>query len=144
MSQPYENENNAERERLLKMTANLTERDLRRPMPNGWSIATKLLHLAFWDRYCLGLLRAWKNTTPALSSLDVDAVNEAVKFLSQAVPPGEAVRLAREAAEAVDHEVSIIKPELRSAVETLGRTRLLNRSLHRRAHLDQIEDALKA
>jgi len=144
MSPPYENENDAERERLFKLTANLTETDLRRSIPNGWSVATKLLHLAFWDRYCLALLKSWKNTTPALSSLDVDAVNEAVKILSEAIPVSQSVPLAQQAAEAVDREVSRITPELRSAIEALGRTRLLNRSLHRRAHLDQIEKSLKA
>jgi len=144
MNEPYDKENTSERERLFKITASLREEDLRRPLPNGWSVATKLLHLAFWDRYCLALLKSWKSTTPSLSSLDVDAVNDAVRMLSGAIPLQTVPTLVREAAEAVDRHVAGISPELRSAIEALGRVRLLNRSIHRRAHLDQIEKALSA
>jgi hypothetical protein len=35
----------AERQRLFKITAKLTEEDLTWQLPNGWSVATKLSHL---------------------------------------------------------------------------------------------------
>jgi hypothetical protein len=74
----------------------------------------------------------------------VDAVNAAVRILSEAIPPSESVRLVREAAEAVDHYVTGVSPELRSGIEAIGRVRLLNRSIHRRTHVDQIEKALNS
>jgi hypothetical protein len=35
--------------RLSMITARQTAEDLLPPLPNGWTIATKLAHLAFWD-----------------------------------------------------------------------------------------------
>jgi len=143
MSNDYTQENARERARLFSLTAALRENDLNRPLPNGWSVATKLLHLAFWDHYCLALLKRWKNTTPSISSLDVDAVNEAVRVLSLAVPPAAVIPLVRAAAEEVDREVEVVAPELRDAIVAAGRERLLRRSVHRHAHLAQVEKALR-
>ena len=138
----YINENTKERERLSRLTAGLKDTDLARPVGEVWTVATKLLHLAFWDRYCLELLKRWKTTMPSISTLDVDAVNESVKVLSAAIPHGAIGKLVRDAAEAVDREVECATPEFRSAVMAAGRERILKRFIHRRAHLDQIETAL--
>jgi hypothetical protein len=143
MSDDYTHENAAERERLFRLTAGLSEADLAQPLPKGWSVATKLLHLAFWDQYCLALLARWKSTVPSTSSMDVDAVNEAVRVLSTAVPASAVIPLVRTAAEAVDREVEGITPGLREAIEKAGRERVIRRFLHRRAHLDQIEMVLR-
>jgi len=142
MDADYIKENAKERERLFKLTAGLKDTDLARPVGEIWTVATKLSHLAFWDRYCFELLKRWKTTMPSISTLDVDAVNESVKVLSAAIPHGAIGKLVREAAEAVDREVECATPELRSAVMAAGRERILKRFIHRRAHLDQIETAL--
>ena len=55
MNETYVIENTVERDRLMALTARLTEEELRRQLPNGWSVATKLAHLAFWDLYWLAL-----------------------------------------------------------------------------------------
>ncbi len=143
MSDNYIQENASERARLFRLTNGLTEDDLARPLPNGWSVATKLLHLAFWDHYCAALLKRWRNEIPSASTLDVDAINEAVRLLSLAVPRSAVVALVCAAAEAADHEAETLPPQLRAAIEAAGRGRVLRRSLHRRAHLDQIEAVLK-
>jgi hypothetical protein len=143
MSDDYTQENTTERERLFRLTAELSEADLALPLAKGWSVATKLLHLAFWDQYCLALLNQWKHTAPSTSTMDVDAVNEAVRVLSTAVPAGAIIQLVRTAAEAVDREAARITPELRETIEKAGRGRVVRRFIHRRAHLDQIETALK-
>jgi hypothetical protein len=142
MDDDYIKENAKERERLFKLTAGLKDPDLARPVGTAWTVATKLLHLAFWDRYALELLKRWKTTMPSTSTLDVDAVNESVKALSAAIPYSAVGKLVRDAAEMVDREVEDATLELRSAVIAAGRDRILKRFLHRRAHLDQIEAAL--
>ena len=144
MSDDYIQENAKERARLFKLTATLTENDLMRPIPNGWSVATKLLHLAFWDRYCAALLKRWRSDVPSISTLDVDAVNESVRAMSLAIPAGAVVQLVRGAAEEADREAEQVAAELRAAIESAGRGRMLKRFIHRRVHLDQIEAALKA
>lgn len=143
MSDDYIQENARERARLFSLTASLTEKEMTRPIPSGWSVATKLLHLAFWDYYCTALLKRWRSDMPSISTLDVDAVNESVKAISLAVPASAVVQLVRGAAEAADREAEQVTPELRAAVEGAGRGRILRRFIHRRVHLDQIEAALK-
>src|SRR5215469_1465086 len=142
MDDDYIQENTKERNRLFTLIAGLTYPELQCPVGQEWTVATKLLHLAFWDRYCLELLKRWKNQTPSMSTLDVDSVNESVKSLSRAIPYHALATVVRDAAEAVDREVECATSELRSSILAAGRERLLKRFIHRRAHLDQIEKAL--
>jgi hypothetical protein len=143
MSEEYVEKNRTERERLEGLTANRAATEFARDMDHEWTVATKLLHLAFWDLYAAGLLRKWKRSGLTDSAYDTDALNEAVRVLSRAIRPEAAVALARAAAVEVDGEAADVAPELREAIERAGRSRSLERSLHRRAHLDQIEVALR-
>ena len=71
-----------------------------------------------------------------------DDINAAVRTLSDAIPPRAAADLAVAAAAAIDRHLETISPDLRESIASAGGERLLNRSLHRREHLDQIERAL--
>ncbi|TMQ17769.1 MAG: hypothetical protein E6K82_20865 [Candidatus Rokuibacteriota bacterium] len=42
--------NDAERTRLQALVKRLTDADLGRAMPAGWTVGAILAHLAFWDR----------------------------------------------------------------------------------------------
>jgi len=142
MSMPYARENEFQRQRLIDLTARLTAEDFSRPMPNGWTVATKLAHLAFWDLYYATLVEGWERTGFAASPANVDAINEAVRTLSRAIAAESVVHLVRTAAESIDRKVEMLTPELASAIETGGYSRILLRALHRRDHLDQIEKTL--
>jgi hypothetical protein len=67
MARAYATENTHERQRLRTLVARLSDEDLTRPLPNGWTVAITLAHLAFWDRQRLALLRRWERdgVTPA-------------------------------------------------------------------------------
>lgn len=138
----YLRENAAQRQRLGALVRRLSDEDLGRPLEGGWTVATLLAHLAFWDRRQLLLLQRWEREGVGPSPVDVDAVNEAVRALSAAIPPRAAAQLAVEAAEAVDRELEQLPPDLVAAIEAAGTVRALRRSMHRREHLDQIERAL--
>jgi hypothetical protein len=143
MSESHVEDNAVERRRLVQLTEGWTDAELARELGKGWSVATKLLHLAFWDQYAAALIRKWKRDGLTESPFDTDALNEAIRVLSRAVAPQAVVALARSAADEVDREVEEVAPELRAAIEKKGRSRALCRSVHRRAHLDQIESALR-
>jgi hypothetical protein len=142
MGHDYAADNTAERERLFALTSRWTDVDLSREMPNGWTVATKLAHLAFWDEYYRARIEQWERSGLTASNDDVDALNRAVRQLSRQLSPKAAVALVRAAAEAIDARLMSITPELRSAIEASGRVRLLHRALHRREHLDEIEGVL--
>jgi hypothetical protein len=142
MASSYMAQNIAERERLRALVARLNDHDLERPVGEGWTVTTVLVHLAFWDRHRLFALKRWLHEGQLPSSGEPDAINAAVAALSKAIPPREAALLAVEAAEAIDYELEQLSPDQEAALEAAGMTRLLNRSLHRHEHIDQIEAAL--
>ena len=111
-------------------------------MPNGWTVSDTLVHLAFWDLRQLAVLKQWivKGVQPM--PIDSRTVNEAVGFLTKSIPPRAAVKMALEAAEAIDRELEKADPALAIEILKQGHERMLNRSLHRREHLDKIEKAL--
>jgi hypothetical protein len=143
MSDLYSAENNLARQRLRRLASSLTDEDLRTPVSDDWSVAEKLVHMAFWDFYCLKLLKRCEGACAPISSIDVDSINSAVRELSMAVPLRRAMDLACSAAEEVDQAVKTLSLEARSLIESSGRSRLLRRCVHRNEHLDQIEAALK-
>lgn len=144
MNERYTQENAAERQRLVTLTDRLTDAELDLELANGWTVATKLAHLAFWDHYYLALIHEWERTGFTTSSTSVEAVNEAARALSRVIPPAAVVQLVQTAADAIDRKLEGLSPELEAAIETSGRVRILRRALHRREHLDQIEKALHA
>jgi len=145
MNEIYASENAAERERLVRLTSQLTKADLARELDDGWTIAAQLAHLAFWDQYALSLVEGWeRNGFVKVTLVSVDALNEAAHLLSDAIPPPAAIQLAQAAAEAMDRKLETITPELAAAIEAGGHIRVLRRALHRREHLDEIEKVLGA
>jgi hypothetical protein len=143
MDRPFVLENAQERERLLSLAARLTEKELSLPLGNGWTIAVALAHLAFWDQRSLFLMRKWKKSGVELSPIDIDLTNDSLLSLWLALPPRTAAKLAVSSAEAIDRELEEATPDLIAAIESLGEKSRLYRSVHRKLHLDQIEEILR-
>lgn len=140
----YITENNAQRQRLRALVDRLTDEQLRRPMPAGWTIAGVLAHLAFWDQRVLVLLEHWEQGEAPRphDAEDVDWINDAAKALCLALPPRAAAQLALASADAVDRKVEALSDERLAANVAAGRPLNLIRAQHRREHLDEIENAL--
>jgi DinB superfamily len=141
----YVTENNAERARLQALVKNLSDADLGRAMPAGWTVAGVLAHLAFWDERVLVLLERWETdgaAPPAINAADVDWINDAAKPLFLALPPRRAAEVAIAVAEAVDRKVEMLSDELVRRSAAAGSPVNLVRATHRREHIDEIEHAL--
>ena len=143
MERPFVVENDRERDRLRTLVARLTDEELRLPVGHGWTVASALAHLAFWDQRALVLLRRWKSSAVARSPIDEDATNDALLPLSLAIPSRVAAHLAVTSAEAIDRELEEAAPALIADIQALGDRFRLYRCDHRKAHLDQIESVLK-
>lgn len=142
MNRTYAVENAHERQRLQTLISSLSDEDMNRRLANGWTVAITLAHLAFWDQRQLVLLKRWERNGVQPAPADVDTINEAVRILAAALPSRTAAQLAIEAAEAIDHELEQISADLAAEIEARGHSRMLRRALHRREHLDKIEQAL--
>lgn len=142
MKPTYVVANDSERARLGALLARLSDEDLARRLPNGLTIATVLVHLAFWDEYGLSTLRGWRDSGFVDSHTDFEAINSAVVALAAAIPDRAVVEMVRAAADAVDREAEAVSPELAEVIQSNGKLRTLERAQHRRIHLGQIEGVL--
>jgi hypothetical protein len=137
-------DNKKERDRLKKMVARLTDEELRLVIyKEGWTIAAVLAHLAFWDNYALALLKRWKTDGVSPSPHEWDNINDALFPLTLEIPPRIAAQSAVSSADATDNEVRKSTVKFIKSVEKLNEPYRLNRSIHRKAHLDEIEAFLK-
>lgn len=145
MSQQFVVENARERERLCNLVNNITDEELTTTLyEEGWTIAVALAHLAYWDNRRLVLVRKWtqKGVTPT-PIVDMDITNDTLTPFLLAIPPRKAAELATLTAEALDHELEEASLDLITAIEALGDRHALNRSIHRKMHLDEIEALLR-
>ena len=141
-------DNNRERERLRRLVDEITDEELNLVIyEEGWTIAVVLAHLAFYDELRLVIVRKWRERGVTLLSVTsdyVDVFNDASLPLFLSIPPRKAANLSIHAAEVLDGELEQLSPDLISAIEALGERHALNRSIHRKMHLDEIEAAMKA
>ena len=144
MERQFVIENARERERLRKLVNEMTDKELTIIIyKEGWTIAAALAHLAFWDERRLLLVRKWKQKGVTPSPYDEYIINNALLPFLLAIPPRKAADLSILTAETLDHELEEVSPELITAIESLGDRHALNRSIHRKMHLDEIENLLK-
>jgi hypothetical protein len=145
MERQFVIENKKERERLRKIVKGMTDEELNLIIyKEGWTIAVVLAHLAFWDNYALALLKRWKKDRVSPSHHEWDNINDALLPLALDIPPRAVAELAVSSADAADREAEQSTPEFIKTVETLNEPYRLNRSIHRKLHLDEIEAFLKA
>ena len=146
MTFPYSEQNATSRQRLVELTRRLSAEDLARSTEYGWTVAALLAHLAFWDQRMVVLLLRWLEAGFDTSPMDAQVVNDALKVVCHALEPHAAVELCLTYAEAVDAEFVKLTPELTRQLEKHAATTetqfRMNRSLHRNAHLDDIEALL--
>src|SRR5689334_1745714 len=113
-------QNKGERARLQKLIERLSDQDLARSVGGGWTVASTLAHMAFWDRRALVLLERWEHEAVKPSEADSAAINEAALPLWMAIPPREAARIALASAEAVERKLKTVAPEILEQNDAVG------------------------
>src|SRR5262245_220392 len=144
----YVANNHTERVRMNDLVRRLTDADLARPMPAGWTVAAVLGHLAFWDQRILVLLHECapegSGLPPVVRDADFHWINDAPKPFLLALPPRAAADLAVAVAEAVDRAAEVVSDDFLARNAAAGTPLNLARAVHRREHLDEIEHAVRA
>jgi hypothetical protein len=134
--------NRSERERLVRLVRNLDDAALRTRLPNGWTVAGALGHLAFWDRQRLCLIRRWAAGDIRTGAYDSDVFNDAVQPLLEMIPPEQVASAAVKAADEIDALLLELPDEMIEAALARPDAPHVDRGEHRRHHLDRIEEAL--
>ncbi len=141
----HEAENDAERERLRELVARLSDEELSRAMPAGWTVAAQLAHVGFWDARAIFALDKWaRGIDPPPGDYEPDDVawiNDSAKPLCLALPPRTAAQLALRLAEEADSGIAALSDEVVEKIRVVGPFNV-SRAEHRREHLDDIERAL--
>ena len=144
MTKDHNARNRAARERLEILIDRLGERDV--AVDGGWTAAGLLAHLAFWDRLATARLEKHlrEGKPPVFATDDVtDLTNAAGIWQWKDTPPHLAAKQAREAAAVIDRLIETLPAVKLDGLKALGRSFLIDRSAHRKEHLDQIERALR-
>jgi len=143
----HETETDAERARLRALIARLSNAELARPMPDGWTVAAVLAHAAYWDARAIYWMDKWgpDGEPTTYQDEDTDAANEAAKPLCLALRPRDAAELALRLADEADGRVRGLSDAMLAKIRAKGSPPFnLSRAIHRKEHLDEIERALRA
>jgi len=143
----HEAETDAERARLRALIARLSDAELARPMPDGWTVAAVLAHAAYWDARAIYWMDKWgpDGEPTTYQDEDTDAANEAAKPLCLALRPRDAAELALRMADEADGKVRGLSDAMLAKIRAKGSPPFnLSRAIHRKEHLDEIERALRA
>ena len=134
-----------ERERLNRLVNEITDEELNLVIyKEGWTIAVVLAHLAFYDERRRVLLRKWRKKGVTPSPHDEYVINNTLLPFLLAISLRDAANLSVFTAEALDRELEEASDELIAGVKALGDRYALNRAIHRKMHLDEIEAFLEA
>lgn len=146
MDRAYVAENDNERARLKSLVAALSDEELGHPVSARWTVGVALMHLAFWDRLWLAKFEEWERTGTVQMPQIGDAVNgmnDGMLPWWRAVAPAQVRHEVMAAAEAVDNKAATLSDSMVEAVMQV-RPRTLVRAIHRRDHLDKVEQAIAA
>ncbi len=133
--------NRAATERIRRLS-HLSDAELLTRVGEQWTVAVVLAHLAFWDRKILTVLDRTEQDGKMYAPVIDGIVNDLSLPLWAAIPPHKAACLALEAAEALDRRLEEYPEQWLERVY-VNNPRWVERSMHRNAHLDEAEEALK-
>ena len=142
VSPAFAQSNRTQTDRLRRLVQRLDRAMLTVPLPNGWTVAGALAHIAFWDRLRFCLMRRWAAGDMCSAAYDTNLFNETTQTFLEIIPPERAAAAAVQAAEEVDALLLQVSDEVVEAALARPDAPNLDRGSHRKEHLDRIEKAL--
>ena len=144
VSPAFAESNRSQTERLRRLVRRLDAAMLAVRLPNGWTVAGALAHVAFWDRQRLCLMRRWAAGHTATGAYDGEVFNAASQPLLELIPHERAAAAALQAAEEVDAFLLGVPDDVVERALARPDAPNLVRGSHRGYHLDQIVRAIGA
>ncbi len=141
----YREENRKENEHVRIFLSELSPAQWQKSISHEKSVGTILCHMAFWDRMCSYRIQEWIKTGKLPESADaicLYAINDSVRYLSLSIDFTSGKELVLSCMEEIDGIAARLTPEQQRSLVSAGRERWLNRSFHRKTHMEQIEIAL--
>ncbi|TAJ19259.1 MAG: hypothetical protein EPO65_07120 [Dehalococcoidia bacterium] len=137
-------ENDASLSELRALVGRLSDADLTHTLGGGWTVASALGHVAFWDMRAAVMADRWKLAgAPSGLNIDDEGVNEALDPLLLTASGRGLATMALAAALAANTAIARLQPELAALGFSEGSVFNTGRHAHRREHIEQIEQALR-
>lgn len=140
--------NDKSRARLARLIATLTPARVGVDAGGGWTVASALAHMAFWDRWQAARWRETLSGEGMAPTQDTRAsetlANIALESLLAGIAPADLPAMALASAEEVDGLIASAPDVTVEAIEGGVTDYLLHRHRHRNEHIDQMERALEA
>jgi uncharacterized damage-inducible protein DinB len=127
--------------RMRKVIHQLSEEELSNRIGSDWTISITLAHMALWDQRVIFVIESANKNNKVHAPFYDDQLNDILTPLLMAIPPKEAVKMAIATAERLDNELEKCPKIFLEEMKKVN-SRLLERSIHRNLHLDEIEKAL--
>jgi uncharacterized damage-inducible protein DinB len=144
----FERVNRESLERLTRLAATLTPEQLEVELGEGWTVASALGHMGFWDRWQAD---RWERMIAGTWNADAESMLVAEDLANDALHPywagvtaGNVGQLAVEAATTLDALVAGAPDEAIDQWLGTPSAFLVNRHRHRNEHLDHIERSIAA
>lgn len=144
----FQRANDESRERLAHLVATLTSSALETDLGEGWTVASALAHMGFWDRW---QAERWAEMLAGTWTADDESVLAAEELANASLHPywsgvtaENVTALAVEAAARVDALIASAPDATVDALEGTPHAFLLHRHRHRDEHMDHIERCLRA
>jgi len=103
-------------------------------------------HIGFWDARAIYWMDTWaRGAAPTpYEPENTEAVNESAKPLCLALPPRDAAKLSLRLAEEADGKVKALSDAMLTKIRATGGPPFnLSRAIHRKEHLDDIDQLLR-
>ena len=148
MDRSFVQANDQSRERLAGLTTTLTPSQLEIDLGEGWTVASALAHLGFWDRWQAErwermLSGDWSADSASVKAAEILA-NEALHAYLAGMAAADIPALALEAATRLDALVAGASDSLADQLQATPYAYMLHRDRHRNEHLDHIERSIAA
>jgi hypothetical protein len=130
-------------DRLRKLIANISEKELSIKVGGEWNILLTLAHIAFWDQRSLYVLESAKKNNKLYAPYFDDQLNDILPPILSLIPPQIILKYTISVSEKLDTELENCTKDLLKEIKEVN-NRLLDRSIHRNLHLDEIESVLRS
>ena len=115
----------------------LSEAELSRVLPNGWTVAVTLAHLALWDQKVIYALERTLAEKQVWAIAFDESLNDILAPIFAELPPEKTLGMALHTGARLDAMLEACPPELLQIFFDAN-PRWVNRSLHREGHLKDI------
>jgi len=106
-----------------------------------WTISLTLAHLALWDQRVIFVIESAIKNNKLHAPFYDDQLNDIITPLLRAIPSIDAARLAIAMAEGADSELEKCPKDILEEMKKVN-GRLVERSIHRNLHINEIENAM--